>query len=176
MKRLLILTTLTLTTAMVAVSPAQTPRLVNARQTTRSAAAGLAGVVDDIVRGTDAVAWVGYSVPAVADRGSNCCDSCRSGDDGCCGGHALEEGSHQVKTGPVSTMGSLEATASNDPQMLTLMAAAHMGREIRIPEDLIVRASTAPRCRSRGISASTRSSLRSRLCSEKISPAARFRG
>ena len=100
MKRILMLTALSALTTMVSVSPAQTPRLANANQTTRSAAEGLAQVVGEIARGSDGVVWIGYSVPVVADSGSRCCGSCWSRDNGCCGEYALEGDSRRVQTRP----------------------------------------------------------------------------
>jgi HEAT repeats len=48
-------------------------RIVNAKQETRSAAAGLERLLQEILASQTEPAWVGYSVPAVAGRSLMCC-------------------------------------------------------------------------------------------------------
>lgn len=141
MKSKLILTILCTMTMMLAVPSAQTPRLANARQTTRSAAAGLTRVLNEIVGAADGVTWVGYAVPAVDDDRSRCCDSCQSAGNGCCGEYTLEGGSRHVKAGPAGPAAGRNGTPptarldATDQALVFLRIEHHAIEKVRVFSD-----------------------------------------
>jgi hypothetical protein len=108
---------------VVAAVPAQ---IVNARLSTRSAAAGLAPTVDAALRGDPNAQWIGYTVP-VEGRHQMCCwDSSASRSRACCDTCRLEKGEG------FSVGGSDSSTALEAEGTTTVLLRAEQGRVGRI--------------------------------------------
>lgn len=85
-----ILLWLVLSVVLSGVAPAQPARVLNARQETRSGAAGLDAAVRSILANQIEAAWIGYAVPAVSGDHQICCGT-SSDSQGNCGTCRLEE-------------------------------------------------------------------------------------